>query len=134
MKNFATAAVLMLLVLFTDESCSKTNSTPSYGSPRKIKYVLYTNTDFSGNSDTIKFSLVMRTQNKELFDSALAPMLIKDIPHADHKIVIEKNVPGNDSSDLSVGFLYTIVGVGNSWYLDTCKAGNAFKVVEYDFR
>ena len=76
----------------------------------------------------------MRTQTKILLDSELAPMRIKDIPNAANKIIITKTVPDNESSDLSVGFLYSIEGVGNSWHLDTCKAGETFKVVDFAFQ
>lgn len=96
--------------------------------------MLYTNNDFSGNNDIIVFSLFMRNHAGILFDSALAPMKIMEIPHAKNKIIIEKRVPDNDTSELSVGFLYSIEGVGNSWHLDTCKAGETLKVIEFAFQ
>ena len=76
----------------------------------------------------------MRNNNKTLLDSALSPMKIKDIPNMANKIEIEKLVPNNDPSDLTVGFVYTIQGVGYSWFLDTCSRGETFKVLEYPFQ
>ena len=61
-------------------------------------------------------------------------MQIKDIPDAAHKLVIEKTVPGNDNTDLAVGFHYEIQNVGHSGYIDTSKAGNALKVIDYAFQ
>ena len=75
----------------------------------------------------------MRNRTKVPMDSALSPMKIKEIPNANAKIIIEKIVPNNDTSNLSVGFRYSFEGVGNSWHLDTCKSGETFKVVDYAF-
>ncbi len=76
----------------------------------------------------------MRTKTKILLDSELAPMKIREIPNAANKIIITKTVPDDESSDLSVGFLYSIDGVGNSWHLDTCKTGETFKIVDFAFQ
>ena len=122
----------MMFLLGT--SCDKSTVSSPVSTPRKIQYELFTNSDFSGNETYITFSLFMRTQTKILLDSQLAPMKIKEIPNAANKIIITKTVPDNESSDLSIGFLYTINGIGNSWYLDTCKAGETFKVVNFAFR
>jgi hypothetical protein len=134
MKIFTITPVLAFLIFLSGTSCKK-DPLPSAQAPiRIIKYQLYTNIDFSGNNDTIKFSLFMRNRTRTLFDSALAPMKISEIPNATNKIIFEKIVPDNDGSELSVGFLYSIEGVGNSWYLDTVKAGETFKVIDYAFQ
>lgn len=128
------ATVIVVLVLL---SCKKYNSslgTTYTDNGRKIRFQLYTKKDFSGESSVIKFSLFIKNANRTLFDSALAPMLIKNIPDEAHKIVIEKTVNGNANEDLAAGFVYEIQNVGISWYIDTSKAGNGFKIVDYAFQ
>jgi hypothetical protein len=61
-------------------------------------------------------------------------MKIKDIPDSNHRIIIEKLAPDNDTATLVVGFNYQIENVGFSWYLDTFRAGNTFKLLRYSFR
>jgi hypothetical protein len=137
MKKFLIRISAALIVVFIAASCKKDYSPGGVIHPvneRKIRFQLYTNKDFSGNSSVINFSLFIRDANKILLDSALAPMLIKDIPDGAHKLVIEKTVAGNDNSDLAAGFRYEIQNIGNSWYIDTSKAGNTFKVIDYDFQ
>lgn len=99
---------------------------------RTIRFQLYTNQDFSGNTSLISFSLFIRNTNKTILDSSLASMQIKDIPDEAHKIVIEKTV--SDNSDLAAGFRYEIQNVGNSSYTDTSKAGSMFKVIDFSFQ
>ena len=99
---------------------------------RTIRFQLYTNQDFSDNSSVINFSIFIRDANRTLFDSSLASMRIKDIPDALNKLVIEKTV--NDNSDLAAGFRYEIHDVGTSSYIDTSKAGNPFKIVDFSFQ
>ena len=130
---FINAVTLFSLIL---GSCKKTD-TPTDVDPgieRTIRFQLYTDKDFSGETSNIKFSIFIRNAHTTLFDSSLAPMQIKDIPDAGHKIVIEKTVSGNGNTDLSAGFNYEIENVGLSWYIDTSKAGNAFKLIDYAFQ
>jgi hypothetical protein len=61
-------------------------------------------------------------------------MKIKDIPDSTAKLVFDKKVPNDDGSDLAAGFRYDIDGVGNSSYLDTCSAGEMFKVINFSFK
>jgi len=127
----------MLTVVVILGSCKKNYSSADVmypGNDRKIRFQLYTSQDFSGNTSVISFSLFIRNANRILLDSALAPMQIKDIPDAAHKLVIEKTVTGNDNSDLAAGFRYEIQNVGNSSYIDTSKAGNTFKIIDYAFQ
>ncbi len=121
-------------VLFFFSSCKKERSPPIPAPVRTITYLLYTTQDFSTDNNIITFRLNIRNTTQTLFDSALASMRIKDIPNAANKLVFKKIVPGNDASDLAVGFRYAIDNVGNSWFTDTCGAGELFKVVDYDFR
>jgi hypothetical protein len=127
-------SVVTILLLVLTTSCNKSSASLPVISPRKIQYELYTNSDFSDNNTNIRFSLFIRTKTKVLLDSDLAPMKIKDIPDASNKIIIIKTVPNNDTSELSVGFLYSIEGIGNSWHLDTIRAGEIFKLVDYAFQ
>jgi hypothetical protein len=129
-------SVAVLLIVGT-ESCKKTYPATDGGDPgieRTIRFQLYSEKDLSNETGVIKFSIFIRNSHKTLFDSSFASMQIKDLPDAAHKIVIEKTVSGNGNVDLAGGFSYEIENVGNSWYIDTSKAGNAFKVIDYAFQ
>jgi len=76
----------------------------------------------------------MKNDRKFIFDSLFVTMKVEDIPDSNHRIVIEKAVPGNDTSTLAVGFYYEIEGVGISWYLDSFPATDTFKLVRYPFQ
>lgn len=123
---FATLAFLCITY-----SCKKDTVPPV---TRTIQYILYTDKDFSSDDALVTFTLYMKNRTNIIFDSSLAPMKLKDIPNAANKIVFEKTVPHNDTALLTVGFLYSIEGVGNSWYLDTCASGETFKTVNYNFQ
>jgi len=136
MKSFFIRAFIAQMLVLTVVSCRKysSSSTTAYPTERKIRFQLYTNEDFSGETSAINFSIFIRTANKTLFDSTLAPMQLKDIPDALHKLVIEKNVLANANSDLAAGFQYELENVGISWFIDTSKGGNPFKVIDYAFQ
>src|SRR5215510_8638121 len=107
-RTFGAAALIFLGL-----SCKKQYSSGNISYPpaqRTIRFQLYTNQDFSGNTSVINFSVFIRNANRTLFDSTLASMRIEDIPDALHKLIIEKTV--NDNSDLAAGFRYEIQGVG----------------------
>ena len=129
--------IVVVLLFVVPESCKKTYPSTDGGDPsldRTVRFQLYTDKDFSDETSVIKFSIFIRNSRKTLFDSSFAPMQIKDLPDAAHKIVIEKTVSGNGNVDLAAGFNYEIENVGHSWYIDTSKAGHAFKVVNYAFQ
>lgn len=136
MKVLLTILVLSLSVILIGTSCKKQSVTPgNTGVLRKVQFSLYTDKDFSGNNGIITFKLAMQNSSGQvLWDSLLAPVHIKDIPGLAHKLVVEKQVPGNDNSLLKVGFFYTIENVGNSWHLDAFNAGETFKIVEFNFQ
>ena len=118
-------------------SCTKQYSSSGGNYPptsRKIRFQLYTNQDFSTDNAVIHFSIFIKNGDRVLLDSALATMQIKDIPDFAHKIVIEKAVTGYDNVDLSAGFQYEIENVGFSWFIDTSRAGNPLKVIDYAFQ
>jgi hypothetical protein len=129
------ATILMIVT----GSCKKVYTAPveNHNTPfpsRTVRFELYTDKDFSGNQEVIRFSLHMKNDRKVLFDSLFATMKVEDIPDSSHRMMIEKNVPGNDTSTLTVGFYYEIEGVGNSWYLDSFPATDTFKLVRYPFQ
>ncbi len=135
MKFFSISIVVLLIV--TTESCKKTypsSDGENPGNGRKVLFQLYTDKDFSNETSVIKFSIFIRNARTTFFDSSFAPMQIKDIPDAAHKLVIEKTVLGTGNSDLAAGFNYEIQNVGHSWYIDTSRAGNALKVIDYAFQ
>ena len=122
--------VLFILVV----SCKKDQPGIRTNPSRKVRYELFTNEDFSDNQKNILVSIFMRNGQTTIMDSPLATMKIKDIPDSNHRIVIEKLVPDNDTATLVVGFNYQIENVGNSWFLDTFSSGNTFKLLRYPFR
>ena len=129
-NHFIILAILLIIVV----SCKKDQSNAKINPPRKVRYELYTNEDFSGDQKNILFSIFIRNGQKTIFDSPLTTMKIKDIPDSNHRIIIEKLAPDNDTSTLVVGFNYQIENVGFSWYLDTFRAGNIIKLLRYSFR
>ena len=129
-NQFIIFPVLLLIVV----SCKKDQPNAKANPPRKVRYELYTNEDFSGDQKNILFSIFIRSGQKTIFDSPLAAMKIKDIPDSNHKIIIEKLAPDNDTATLVVGFNYQIENVGFSWFLDTFPAGDSVKVLRYPFR
>jgi len=134
MKFFFVTVVALLSVI--GQSCKKTHPSTggeSLSSERKIRFQLYTDKDFSNENSVIKFSIFIRDAHTTLFDSSLAPMKLQDIPDAAHKIVIDKMVLGDNNADLAAGFHYEIQNVGHSGYIDTSRAGNELKVVDYAF-
>jgi len=138
-KSGKVYAILVISLISAIGSCKK-DQLPAHGSTvisspqRQVRYELYTNEDFEGNTGNIRFSLFIRTDRQTIFDSSLAVMKIKDIPDSLHRIIIEKSVPGNNPSTLIVGFDYQIENVGNSSYLEPFPSGDSLKVLRYPFR
>jgi len=131
---FISVATLLIIVC---QSCKKTYPSTDGVDPaidRKIRFQLYADKDFSGETSTVNFSVFVRDTHETFFDSSLAPMQLKDIPDAAHKIVIEKIISGHGNTDLAAGFRYEIENVGHSGHTDTSKAGNVFKVIDYAFQ
>ena len=147
MKNNFFNVCLLLILCITVVSCKKKEAgekpVPPPSGGRTFRFVLFTDQDFSTDNSVIRFTLFIKkgsvyvydpNQNDLLYDSALAPIHIKDIPGPANKIVVEKTVAGYDDADLSAGFVYQIENVGNSWHVDTSSTGNPLKVIEYNFR
>ncbi len=136
MKRFP-GALLVLAVVSLIISCKKAKPQPIPASAKTIKFVLYTNEDFSDDEDTIRFALTIRNNvgtinSRSIFDTALALMRIKDIPGPGNKIVISKTVP-DDGTLLEAGFIYsTKFGVGSKF--DTVSTSEKLKVFEYPFQ
>jgi hypothetical protein len=137
MKRFA-GVLLVLAALSLIMSCKKERSSqPVAASSKTIKFVLYTNEDFSTDDDTIRFSLTIRNNAgtvkvHSIFDTTLALMRIKDIPGPSNKLVFSKTVP-NDGSILEAGFIYsTRFGIGSKF--DTVSTNEKLKVLEYPFQ
>jgi len=115
-------------------SCQKQTVQTSAGTSRTIKFILYTNKDFSTNNDSINFSIHIKNPASTIaFDSTVTAMKVKDIPGPANKLVFQKTVP-NDGSILTAGFIYSIKNVGSSWYLDTCGVNEKIKTIEYPFQ
>jgi len=133
MKILSLISILSLSLIAT--SCKKKSDTVS--SPvteRTIRYVLYTDNDFSNDDNNIHFTVFINDAgNNRIWDSALAPMKIKEIPSQLNSLAVEKTLRGNNQSLLKVGFLYDIENVGSSQYTDTSNAGTTLKVVNFNF-
>ena len=128
-KNLFLYPAIVCSVVFV--SCKKD---PVINSPRTIRYELFTTSNFSADNNSVIFTLQIKKGNQVVWDSVMAPIKTKDIPGPSAKISIDKKVPGDDGkTDLRVGFLYEIPNVGNSWFLDTAKAGDILKLVSFDF-
>ena len=135
MKRQLLMAVALLSIVCTLLSCDKDETQPeSNKAARKIQYILYTNEDFGNDNHNITFSLFARDNNRTLLDSAITTMKVKDIPAAADKIIIEKTIVTDAATDLLAGFVYNIEGVGISWHLDSVKAGQHSKTIEYAFK
>jgi hypothetical protein len=127
--------VACIFVLVTHSTCRKyISEVYSADEPREVEYQLYTDTDFGGDTNVVSFSAVIRTtDNLILWDSALAPMKLKDIPGPENKITFEKNIP-HYSSPLKVGFEYSIENVGHSHYVDSFGVSEMYKIVSFNFK
>ena len=134
MKNYTKLLLSGFAIWLAISSCAKNQAPPRIISPRTIKYILHTEKDFTDDSDSISFSIFIRTRTKTLFDSTLVRMELKDIPDSTQPITFEKKVPGDDGSDLAVGFHYTIDQVGTSSFIDSVKAGDSLKIVNFSFK
>jgi hypothetical protein len=137
MKTCLVLAMAALMSMIT--SCRKNQWYPNGQNTdaptlRKVHYELYTDKNFSDNQENIQFSIFMRDAGKTIFDSSLAMMKIKDIPDSSHRIIIEKIVPGNNASTLTVGFVYQIENVGISSWLAPFPAGDTIGLIKFSFR
>jgi hypothetical protein len=136
MKRYI-AVVGLAGMLLTAGSCRK-DDTGGYEESgpraiRKVRYELFTKADNSTNEETIRFDLVMRKGAHVLFDSALAPMKIKDIPDSLHPLVFEKTVPEGIRDTIVASFDYDIENVGHFWYLEPFPAGDTLKILRFSF-
>ena len=150
MKKVVILSGLIVLVISSVTSCIKQPEVQMPASnevARKVQFILYTDKDFSDDNNIITFKLSIQRINKQvsrgpgleppteiLWDSTLASMKIKDIPHLAGKLVIEKTVTAKESSLLKVGFYYSIENVGNSQHFDAFNAGETFKILDFNFQ
>jgi hypothetical protein len=111
--------------------------------PGRIRFELYTDKDFSTDARPITFEAQIRKyyppgstpQLTTLWDSVLNTRPLKNIPSASNKIVFEKPMPEiGANNELSVGFKYTIEGVGISWYYVSIKPNEKQKTVSFNFK
>src|SRR4051794_3588577 len=138
LKNNLYSLMLVILLPAVGTSCNKETDAPGAGDTivnKKIQYTLYTDKDFSGLTDSIEFSLfVQNLHDQVIWDSALMPMELKDIPGIANKIVAEKVVTLKKDSLYKVGFKYIIDEVGHSSFFDTLKANDTFKEISFNFK
>jgi hypothetical protein len=132
MKIAILRLILAVIAAIIISSCNK-ESLPVQPLARTVKFNLYTEKDFSTDIHNITFSLQIKDGSKILLDSAVVTMKVKDIPRLANKVVFEKTVLYNNT-DLVVGFKYAIEDVGYSWHLDTFKAGEVNKELNFSFQ
>lgn len=135
MKYFLPAAILTFAVICLTASCKKANPVkpPVTTSYRTLRFILYTNQDFSGNNENISFALHIDDGHTAPFDSTVFSTQVKNIPDKAHELVFEKKIP-DDGKTLTAGFTYMIQNIGYSWHLDTVAANDKLKVIEYPFQ
>lgn len=136
MNKYILISLVLALSIGLLNSCSKDPVSTAPVKPRKIQFQLFTSGSFSTDFNMITFTLSIKSADNSIsWDSVLAPMKINEIPNEANKLQWEKTVPNDDGvKTLAVGFLYDIQNVGNSWYIDTCSAGDTLKIVRYDFQ
>jgi len=135
MKRLLPAALLILAATCLITSCKKEKVQPPVTHPtatRTLRFILYTNQDFSNDTHNISFSLHIDDGITAPFDSVVYTAQVKDIPDHAHQLEFEKKVP-DDGKALTVGFTYYIQNVGYSWHLDTIASNEKSKVIEYPF-
>jgi hypothetical protein len=136
MKRFLTILPILIAVGITI-SCKKQRAQQPAISTKTVRFILYTDKDFSTDEDTVSFALTIRNNygsvnSRSIFDSTLATIRFKDIPGPSNKLIFEKTVP-DDGSVLSVGFIYTDrFGLGSNF--DTVGINEKLKVFEYPFQ
>jgi len=129
--NILTLLLLMVIIA----SCKKQNDNNNPHIPRTVKFLLYTDQDFSHENNIISFTAFIESPvNKVIWDTLLPPMKISDIPGRIHQIAFEKTVLAGGNSLMKVGFRYSIENVGLSWYIDSSSPGQISKVVDFNFR
>ncbi|MBS1532052.1 MAG: hypothetical protein JSU01_17255 [Bacteroidetes bacterium] len=134
MKLFLPTVILLFAAICLTTSCKKEKPVqpPVSASTRTLRFILYTNENFSGNNYDISFSLHISDGMSAPFDSTVFTAKVKDIPDKAHQLVFEKRIPYGKT--VTAGFVYAIKDVGYSWHLDTCAANEKFKVIEYPFQ
>jgi len=137
MKRFLIFLSIFATICLTISCKKQASPQPAPSSRQTVRFILYTNEDFSTDEDTVSFALTIRNNSgtinsHTIFDSTLSKRRFKDIPGPSNKLVFEKSVP-NNGSILTVGFIYTSkFGVGS--HFDTVSTTEKLKVFEYPFR
>ena len=138
MKFSMIKSLLSVLAVIFLYSCSKDvvdQNTIAAPLPRKVRFELYTDKDFSSDNLPITFTLsIKNSAGKVLWDSTLATFPLSKIPDLAHKLVIEKLVPNDDQSVLKLIFGDYLENVGYYWRLDDCNPSDTLKVFSYNFQ
>jgi hypothetical protein len=129
-----TGFIVLVFAAFFFASCRKNVTPPVVNVERTIRFVLYTEKDFSNENGNIIFSVVIRKDNRQIFDSSFSLMKVKDIPTLANRIVYEKKILVDENAKLTAGFLYTLENIGYSWYIEVCEPGERFKEINYSFQ
>ncbi|MES1223169.1 MAG: hypothetical protein ABUT20_47185 [Bacteroidota bacterium] len=126
--------ILLSVIILATVACKKDHPYETEVA-RKIQFSLYTDKDFSDDSKNITFTMIIQNAaSTTIWDSVLATMKVNDIPSLENKIFAEKTVIVKKSAELKIGFLYTIEGVGNSWFFGKSEAGDTVRKLDYNFQ
>jgi hypothetical protein len=125
----------MIFLIIIVASCKKQNDKRNHHFPRTVKFLLYTDQNFSHENNIISFTAFIESPvNRIIWDTVLPPMKISDIPDQAHQLTFQKTVFTENSSLMKVGYRYSIEDVGHSWYIDSSSPGQTLKVVDFNFR
>ena len=135
MKIVLVKVVYLVFLMITVASCKKQIDNKNTRVPRTVKFVLYTDQNFSHETNIISFTAFIESPvNRVIWDTLLPPMKISDIPDRTHQLTFEKTVLTARNSLMKVGYRYSIEDVGTSWYIDSSSPGQTLKVVDFNFR
>ena len=139
MKAYSIIVLIVITGFFTScikEHCDDKPDTPVL---RKVRYELWAADNFAGQKNNITFRILMRNDRtrKVYIDSSLATMKLDEMPDFDHRIIIEKFVPNNDTATLSVGIVNFLEGpptASSAWRFEDFEKGDNFIAMKWAFR
>ena len=117
-------------------SCKKKSQQPNPNITRTLKFIVSTESDFTGLQDSIFIS--MRIEKTRpitvLWESNLPAMQLEDLPKYSERIEYIKEFSTTDTSLLRFGFRYTIKDVGQFWKYDSVGIKELNKQIHLNFK
>lgn len=126
--------VMVAILLFL--SCKKKSQQPSPAKTIYLKFIVSSESDFSGLQDSIFIS--MRIEKTRpftvLWESYLPPMQLSDLPKYSSRLEYTKVFSSTDTGLLRFGFRYTIKNVGEFWKYDSIGKTDLNKQIHLNFK